>query len=153
MKLIVTYDGSETSKAALEPAAKLARASNGQVTLLRVHRPSLEEAVHPDLAHREAQIRADEAAWQKDLEQVVAGMDCDVRPLIRRLGQRWNVADEIIATATELNADLICMATHGESALRHFVAGSTALDVLSKSPCPLLLVRSVIAPKTGQGRK
>ena len=46
------------------------------------------------------------------------------------------------AYAAELEVDTICMASHGESALRHLVLGSTALDVLSRSTYPVLLARS-----------
>jgi nucleotide-binding universal stress UspA family protein len=74
----------------------------------------------------------------KGMAQQIGG---EVLPVVRRLGQRWNVVDE-------MGVALICMATHGESAFRHFVVGSTALDVLSKSPCPVLLVRSAPAKKS-----
>jgi nucleotide-binding universal stress UspA family protein len=62
--------------------------------------------------------------------------------MVRVLGERWSVPDEILAVAEEVDAELICMATHGESALRHFVAGSVALEVLSKTRRPVVLVRA-----------
>lgn len=113
-----------------------------EVILLRVHHPPLDLAVHPDERFREASLKSIEDAWQKELSDIGEEMGCPVRPLVRRLGQRWNVVDEILAAASELEVDLICMASHGESALRHFVLGSTALDVLSRSTFPVVLVRS-----------
>jgi nucleotide-binding universal stress UspA family protein len=51
-----------------------------------------------------------------------------------------STAHALVRGADELQASVIAMATHGHSALRHLVAGSTALGVLKQSPLPLLLV-------------
>jgi nucleotide-binding universal stress UspA family protein len=142
MRILVTYDGSDASAAALPAAARLAKDTGAHVILLRVHHPPLDLAVHPEAEYREKGLRAVEEAWMKELTAVAKKLGPDVRPVIRRLGERWNVVDEILAVAKEFEADLILMATHGESALRHFVVGSTALEVLSRSKCPVVLVRS-----------
>jgi nucleotide-binding universal stress UspA family protein len=113
-----------------------------EIILLRVHHPPLDLIAHPDAHLRETQLQAIEAAWLKELKEVSVSIGGIVQPVVHRLGQRWNVVDEILTAAAEFQVDLICMATHGESAVRHFVIGSTALDVLSKSACPVLLVRS-----------
>ena len=51
-------------------------------------------------------------------------------------------ATEIVATATELKADLICLGTHGRGALAHLLLGSVAEQVVRHAPCPVLTVRS-----------
>jgi len=150
MKLLVTYDGSPASRAALPVTRKLSQATAAEVVLLRVFRPPLGLVAHPDAEHREAQLQAIEGSYSDELQQLAKSIGEEVRPIVRRLGQRWNLVDEILAVASEFDTDLICMATHGESAFRHFVIGSTALDVLSKSPCPVVLVRSDLPAGAGK---
>ena len=142
MKMLVTNDGSAASRAVLEPAGRLARAASAEIVLLRVLRPPLDLVAHPDEQFRESSLKTMEEDWKAELEELGRGLECPVQVEVRRLGERWNVVDEILAAVADHDADIICMASHGEGALRHFVVGSTALDVLAKSACPVLLVRS-----------
>jgi nucleotide-binding universal stress UspA family protein len=50
-------------------------------------------------------------------------------------------ASEIVGIATEKQADLILMATHGRTGLERVVLGSVAGTVLRSSSVPLVLVR------------
>jgi nucleotide-binding universal stress UspA family protein len=50
-------------------------------------------------------------------------------------------AEEIVATAEELKADLIVIATHGESGFKHLTLGSTTEKVIRQADCPVLIVR------------
>lgn len=142
MRLLVTYDGSPASKAVLGPAGKLARAASAEIVLLRVLRPPLDLVAHPDEQFREESLKKLEIDCGDELKALGKELACPLRTEIRRLGERWNVVDEILAAASDNDVDIICMASHGESALRHFVVGSTALDVLAKSERPVLLVKS-----------
>ena len=51
-------------------------------------------------------------------------------------------ADAIVRVAQELGVDLIVMATHGHTGLRHVLLGSVAEKVVRHAPCPVLTVRS-----------
>jgi nucleotide-binding universal stress UspA family protein len=140
--LLVTYDGSKASLPALDAAARVASKMKGEVILLRVHHPALNIAVNPDIEERERMMEEVEERMLTELEALAGDLEGKVRPVVRRLGQRWNVVDEILKTADEFDVEMICMATHGDSPVRHFIAGSTSLAVLSKSERPVLLVRS-----------
>lgn len=48
---------------------------------------------------------------------------------------------EIIQTARNESVDVIVMGTHGRTGLKHLIFGSTAENVVKKSPCPVLTVR------------
>jgi nucleotide-binding universal stress UspA family protein len=48
----------------------------------------------------------------------------------------------ILAAVGDVGADAVAMATHGHSARRHLVAGSTALGVLGLAEIPVILVKS-----------
>lgn len=49
--------------------------------------------------------------------------------------------DEILKKATEENASLIVMGTHGRKGLDHFLFGSTAERVVRSATCPVMSVR------------
>ena len=48
---------------------------------------------------------------------------------------------EIIQAAREESADLIVMGTPGRTGFNHLILGSTAENVVRKSPCPVLTMR------------
>jgi nucleotide-binding universal stress UspA family protein len=50
-------------------------------------------------------------------------------------------ADNIVATAEKIDADMIIMGSHGHSSLANLVLGSVATKVLAHSRAPVLLVR------------
>lgn len=51
-----------------------------------------------------------------------------------------NIKEEILNLATEWNADLIIMGTHGRTGFDHFLSGSVSESVTRKSSCPVLVV-------------
>jgi nucleotide-binding universal stress UspA family protein len=76
-----------------------------------------------------------------------------VRGVARRLGDvalpaQWEVlhkpeaADALVDYATRLPAVLIAMATHGRTGLGRAALGSVAMQVVHRSACPVLVVRS-----------
>lgn len=143
-KVLLTYDGSEASRLAFAPAARIARLMQGSLVLVRVNRAPNEVWVHPEAAHRDSELAKLNAEWEAELAKVASDLSAAegvaVEPCSRTLGKRWNVSGEILACADEYDVDLIFMATHGESSLRHFFVGSTALDVLSQSKRPVSLI-------------
>lgn len=51
---------------------------------------------------------------------------------------------EVIETASEVDADLIIIATHGHTGVEHLLFGSTSEKVVRKAPCPVLTLREPI---------
>lgn len=145
-RLLLAFDGSEASRLAFEHAATLARAMNSEILLTRVYIVPPHIWVHPEAEYREREITKLQAAWDAELSELAAKLEAEigvpVRPLVRTLGRRFTVADEILATADEYDPILLCLATHGESALRRLVMGSVALDVLSRSKRPVVLINA-----------
>jgi len=52
---------------------------------------------------------------------------------------------KIIEIARAENADVIVMATHGRTGLRHFIMGSVAERVVRTAPCAVLTIRLPVA--------
>ncbi len=61
-----------------------------------------------------------------------------IRKTLVRQGQAFQ---EISDAARTLKADLIILATHGYTGIKHVVLGSTAERVVRHAPCPVLVVR------------
>lgn len=58
---------------------------------------------------------------------------------IVRVGSASSAINEV---ARETNASLLVMGTHGYSPLQELVIGSTALKVITKAPCPVMVMNS-----------
>jgi nucleotide-binding universal stress UspA family protein len=71
----------------------------------------------------------------RDLVPVAFTMPCEVKVTA------GDPADAIVRVATELEADLIVMATHGHTGLQHVLLGSVAEKVVRHAPCPVLTIR------------
>ena len=56
-------------------------------------------------------------------------------------------ADEIVAYASRVSADIIVMGTHGRTGIRRVLVGSVAEQVLRQARCPLLVVPSADDPR------
>ena len=62
-----------------------------------------------------------------------------------------SVVKGIISTAEEWHAQMIVVGTKGESALREIIAGSTTKKLITKAPCPIMVIpsdASYTTPKT-----
>ena len=60
---------------------------------------------------------------------------------MRAMTRQGIASHEIVDAAKEFDVDLIVMATHGYTGLKHFCIGSTAERVVRAAPCPVLVVR------------
>ena len=56
-----------------------------------------------------------------------------------------DAAEKIVNFARANQIGLIVMSTHGHTGLRKLVASSVASQVSTNAPCPVLLVRAVLA--------
>ncbi len=68
------------------------------------------------------------------------------RENLARLNPRMEVrvgspVAEIVAAASDLKADLLCVGTHGRTGLAHLLLGSQAERIIRESPCPVLTVK------------
>jgi nucleotide-binding universal stress UspA family protein len=143
--ILVSYDGSDVSRSAFAPAARLAGLMNASVVLVRVHHAPPEVWSHPEADHRERELARLKTEWQADVENAAAELAAHgvtVKAEARLLGERWNIPGELLAAADEHNVELICMATHGESSIRRLFVGSVTQEVITHSKRPVTLVRA-----------
>lgn len=131
--LVVTSDGSESSKDVLNQLAPLLDGSTVRVALLQVYEPRLGDAGD------RLEIPAAEARLRELRPLLPANVDVTIK--VERVRDFERVESAIMRLASELGAEAIALSTHGHSARRHLFAGSVALAVLKKSHLPVILAR------------
>jgi nucleotide-binding universal stress UspA family protein len=124
-------------------AAEHTRQADHQLGIARedVGLPALPAAFSgPFTADRTADFSVAGCEWAAKLEQwasLAHGKDLKVATLLR-VGTPYR---EILATASEEEADVIVMATHGRGEIHRLVVGSVADKIIRLAPCPVLTVR------------
>lgn len=145
--ILVPTDGSALSKAACERAIQLAKFAGARLTFLyaRPERPvtffageggMFVDQVSPEdfdeLARKQGDVILRDA-MQKAQAQ---GIDC--RDVAKTGAAPYEV---IIDVATELQCDLILMASHGRTGVKAMILGSETQKVLTHSKIPVLVYR------------
>lgn len=135
-KILVPVDFSEPSLAALRYAKALAKEDGAALIVVHVIQP-----FHEDWRMETTQLqRAVRERARAEMRELVARelpAPVDARAKVR-IG---HPVEEIVAVARESGAELIVIATHGRSGLRHVLLGSVAERVVRHAPCPVLVVR------------
>jgi nucleotide-binding universal stress UspA family protein len=127
-RLVVGYDGSERSASCTPTVIDLAHTLQATVALFEVVPPallaSMEEGVLPDPIRDRfvSQLRS-------------AGVDAD------RTVRYGHAAEKPVASALQLDATYVIVATHGRTGLARIALGSIAMRVVRLSPCPVVVVR------------
>jgi nucleotide-binding universal stress UspA family protein len=139
-RILCPVDFELPSNRAVELAVELAGRVGASLTLVHVYdAPVYAYSGVPFMPVVDAAAPIEKAA-QASLDAAVADVKrrVDARGILRR-GRAW---EEILATAKEIDADLIVMGTHGRRGLPHAVLGSVAEKVVRLSDAPVLTVRS-----------
>lgn len=144
-KILVPVDFSEFSKNALRYAAEFAEENSaGKLYLIYV----IEPVIYP----------ADFSMGQVALPSVELEINSKAKDELENLAKKEipeSISYEVIIktgkpfveineTASEINADLIIIASHGHTGMEHILFGSTAEKVIRKAPCPVLSLRTPI---------
>ncbi|HVN68251.1 MAG TPA: universal stress protein [Candidatus Binatia bacterium] len=139
-RIIVALDGSESAAEALTVAVQLAKAEQAALGICSVVDPIAITGTAPPSPAMEIVVRDMEKEARRLVDEAVAGAKH------AGLTAAGNVrsgapAFELLAYATEFNAGLIVMGTHGRRGIAHFLMGSVAEEILRESSVPVLVVR------------
>lgn len=149
-QILVPVDASTLAEEVLEPAAKLARIWDSEISVLQV--------VPPVVLAQDAMV-AISAAYDEELtslrrEQAQPYVD-GVADRLRGQGLRANgaavvgalVAETILTTARSGEVSLIAVATHGRGGLQRLALGSVADKLVRGADVPVLVYRPTGARK------
>jgi nucleotide-binding universal stress UspA family protein len=136
--ILVAIDFSECSKSALDLAVDLAETLDADLTL--VHAWEVPTWAYSGLQYPAFDIFTTvEQAARRELDLLLA--DTQKRlPRTKAVLRRGNGAQEIVATAAAVSADLVVTGTHGRTGAKHLFLGSVAERVVRTSPIPVLTV-------------
>src|SRR4051812_38050953 len=138
--ILVPLDFSEPSKSALNYAVQLAGQFGAKLFLLHV----IEPVATPDFAYYPLMMENDKVIGKAKgaLNQAVAKSGLDLKLVGKALVRNGLAFNEITQAAESLQVDLIVIATHGYTGLKHVLLGSTTERVVRHARCPVLVVRN-----------
>ena len=150
-KILHPTDFSRTAQTALRVAVRMAYHAGAELRLLHVVRSRSEqgriEPRMPRIGDVKARMRA---AVRHALNELP--LDAEGRLIVEyAMDQDVSVAETILRRATESNADLVVMGTHGRRGVRRFILGSVAARVLHEATCDVVTVPRT-ADATLEGR-
>jgi nucleotide-binding universal stress UspA family protein len=131
-KILVGYNDSPQSKAALELAGQLARLSKAHLIIVI----SMEGGSREKLKDIEnARESLDEALRLMSTK----GITCEVHQTARGLSP----GEDLVAYAKENQVDVIAVGVKKKSKAQKIILGSTAQHIILNAPCPVLTVKSL----------
>jgi nucleotide-binding universal stress UspA family protein len=143
-KILVPIDFSNYSKNALRYAVNFAKKFNSKIYLVYV----VEPVIYPSdfsmgqVTFPVSDIEMNERA--KDELESLAKTEIGSQFQVETVIKTGKPFVEINETASELDIDLIIIATHGHTGMEHLLFGSTAEKVVRKAPCPVLTLREPV---------
>jgi len=144
-RILVPVDGSPTSKHGLQEAIRMAKLTGGKLRLLYVVDTT-------SIALSFDAYAGYPSDWLETLRKDGEGLLADARAVAAAAGVEVETAlrdnfavpvhELIVSEAGAWPADLIVLGTHGRRGIGRVMLGSSAENVLRRSPIPVLLVRS-----------
>lgn len=140
--IVVGCDLSASSDIALERAVALAELHKARIVLVNAQAndapiAEVDNKMLEQLGEVSAAVRAEEARQLADRLAAV-----DARGIPTEIVSRVGPADEIlIAAATEYNAELIVLGSHGLTGISRLLLGSVAAGTIRASTCDVLVCR------------
>lgn len=140
-RILVPVDFSDQTEGLLRHAMHLAAEKGASIDAVHVVQPQYLPAVY--YGREPIPIPYDEIKHRaldhlKEVLEKVVGAAVETRPRVV-LG---DPVSEIIDMAGGADYDLLVIATHGYSGLKHVLLGSIAERVVRSAPCPVLVVKS-----------
>jgi universal stress protein A len=150
-KIVCPIQLDDSEQVAMDLAARMAKDMDATVYLLHVvplvpiDAPNVTITAHTQ-AEENARLRLQALA-----AEILAGLKSEV---ITKIAGPGEVAKTVLEAATELDADLIVLKTHGRSGLAHFVMGSVAEQIVRRAHCAVLTLTSTAKERhTGLGSR
>jgi nucleotide-binding universal stress UspA family protein len=130
MAVVVGYVPTAEGRAALEQAARECRLRNTRLVVINSHRGGAfggNEAARYEQELQEVHTRLEEEGLEHEVRQLVLGLE---------------PAEDLIAVAEEVSADMIVIGLRRRSPVGKLILGSNAQRILLDAPCPVLAVKA-----------
>ena len=142
--ILVPIDFSAASLHSIQWAKFIAQRTKASIHLVNVHDFGfpVADALTPPVVGSEKEIKEH---VHRDLQALALSQKLPQASLQIRVGRPYR---QICELASEIQADLIVLATHGRTGWERAFLGSTAERVIRHAPCPVLVARSPSRGKT-----
>lgn len=135
-RIIVGFDGSEYSKAALAEAGHWAKIHDGKVILFHsVYFDQEEFGILPELFSKRFEPARKMCRDMKMAFEREFGLELEIKVV------EGEAPEMLLREASEIGADLISMGTYGRKGLGRLIMGSVTSRVIAESPCDVLVVK------------
>lgn len=138
-RILVAYDGSDSSRSAFDAAIGLAQRLGTELQSISVeeHLPRYAATISEVEGAKE---RIDEhfRALTKEARDRAALEGVDLETAVRR----GHEVEEILDFARSERCDLLVLGSHGDSGILRRIIGSTALSLVRNAPCSVLIIRA-----------
>ena len=138
--VLVPYDFTNFADLAFEKALEIAKKFDSKLTLLTVIGSDTDTSgmsfSRAQEAHDEAESKAKE-----DLNKIKNSKKVDNVEISVKIIHHSSSIDGILAFAETNKVDLIVMGSHGRSGFKKLVLGSIASGIITKSNCPVMIVK------------
>jgi nucleotide-binding universal stress UspA family protein len=135
-RILVAYDGSESSAKAFPFAMELAKAFHARITVLAV--AQLPEPAA--MVESSAMFDAATEHFAQDFERLQSDGRLQGVEVLTRIVV-GHPAEQIVHHAAIEQSDLIVMGHRGHSAVKEWLLGSTSKRVIAYAPCSVTIVR------------
>jgi nucleotide-binding universal stress UspA family protein len=148
-KVLIALDYNSTAQKVAEQGYALAKSMNAQITLLHVISDAAyysSDIYSPLMGYDSfTDIKFIETASVEELREAALDyLDKSQQHLndttIQTAVKEGDFGEQILETATEINADIIVMGTHSRRGLEKILVGSVAEKVLRHSTIPLFII-------------
>ncbi|MBV6305616.1 universal stress protein [Candidimonas humi] len=150
-KILVALDGSETSSYALEAAILLAAPLRASLDPVYVVSLPIDYSGFPvyDVDSLRDSLLEEGRRLTSDAVKKIKAAGVDSTAQVVETAVLEDVATRIVATAAELEADLVVLGTHGRRGFRRLVLGSVAEHTARLATRPVMLVPNPQADQAG----
>jgi nucleotide-binding universal stress UspA family protein len=143
--VVVGVDYSETGSLALRRALRLARGTLHVVHVVEPRLPLGTPAMPVEVPPEPISLDEESARLRRYVEDQVAQASQGSTPpnvtlVISHLAQ-GSPAEELVQLASDLEADLVVVGTHGRRGVKRFILGSIAERTVRLATCPVLVER------------
>lgn len=136
-KILVAHDGSRPSSKAVRKAFEIAEKFQASVTVISViPELFLTELMEIDRARIAETLTGETARMMEKITASAKGLIA-IKTVIRQ----GNPAEEILAEAGKMRADLIVTGSHGRHGAEKFLLGSVSSKIVDHAACAVLVVK------------
>ncbi|MEW6002366.1 MAG: universal stress protein [Nitrospirota bacterium] len=145
--IVVAYDGSEFSKAALTESSNWIKRHGGRLILVHaVYFDEEEFGIAPEILGKRFALSKKICFQARETVSSEFGLN------VESLVCEGEPHDVIIDIASSKNASLIAMGTHGRKGLKKLFLGSVTSRVITTSPCDVLVAKKTLSENAGEYR-